>query len=335
MEALDFFRAFYIKKLPTGSKTERSRENLYGLACGLHAMDTGDFSVLVTEDIAKDAFFYWLDGFMEAVIIKNGNGNMDATVRQIIIALQKSPFRPVSIETLMKRLCAYENQRIASEHFEAFFRCCKALTENMENYALPCIEEALCHFIENDRAFNKVDFFDEVMMPVIKRFNKIFIHNLKKYVNVVPNGRRKNFFHLMLEEFEQTKTAIKYFVHIAKNMEQSERKVIMNYLNQNGKARNFIRVRGVRRLLKQIFGSDTISFNFSHESMDFLSRKQIMFFEKPCKVVGQFKDKVVLEIDKKQHLFVMDRDKRLFLWSRIEKRIKPDKVDTFFANCMI
>jgi len=332
MEALDFFRAFYIKKLPTGSKTERSRENLYGLACGLHAMDTGDFSVLVTEDIAKDAFFYWLDGFMEAVIIKNGNGNMDATVRQIIIALQKSPFRPVSIETLMKRLCAYEN--IASEHFEAFFRCCKALTENMENYALPCIEEALCHFIENDRAFDKVDFFDEIMMPVIKRFNKIFINNLKNYVHVEGNGRRKNYFHLLTTS-EQTKTAVKYFVYIAKNMDRSERKVILNYLNQNEEARKFIRVRGVRRWLKRLFGADTTSFNIFHESMEFPSRKQVMFFEKPCKVVGQFKDKVVLEIEKKQYLFTMDREKRLFLWSRIEKKINPDEINEFFANYMI
>lgn len=328
MESVEFFNMFYKIKTSSNQVGKRSTESLYGLSCGLLALETGDFSILSKTKIANESeFLRWFDGVIEAMIIKNGNGDMVKTVsRMVSEILNHSPFC-TSTDMLIERMYSCTNNHLLIDHFETFFRLYRELLNHRnEMHNSPAIAEAVYIFIKNNRDFEKVSFFDETLMPLILQFDQDFINSLEK----------SHFDRLLSGNINHARTIVKYLVHIAKNMNRSNRKKIMAYLNLNGDARKFIRIRGVRRTLKQVFGQRITGFDiYRHQQWTTLNKKQQILFEKPCKMFGRFQNKVILEIGNRQYLFLMNEEKEIFFWSNIKRKVKPEETDAFFADDII
>ena len=326
MELVEFFNLFYKIKVFSGQVKKRSTEHLYGLACGLQVLETGDFSILSNIKIANESeFLYWFDGVIEAIVVKNGNGNMDKTVNQAVNEiLTHSPFCN-DINILIERMYSYTNHHLLIDHFETFFLFYRELVnQHQKTKNLPTIVEAVYIFIKNDRKFERISFFDEILMPLILKFDQNFINGLN------------HFDRLFSEDINYSRTAVKYMIHISKNMNRLNRKKILAYLNLIDIARKFIRVRGVRRVLKQTYGNKISGFRmFKHQQWTALNKKQQILFEKPCKMVGRFQNKAILELESKQYLFMMDEVKEVIFWSNITKKVKPEGIDAFFADNMI
>jgi len=295
-----------------------------GLACGLQAMETGDFSVMSKKGmIKKYDLVRWMDGVIEAVMLKNGNGDMAKTVSMMMNELTNY----VKVETITKQIFSNNNYFLPIDHFEAFFRFYRELV-NYSNEAPSSLEitKSIYKFIKNDEKFEKVSFFDETLMPLIIRyFDQDFIKGME----------RNHFDDLFFGKVDHVCTAARYLVHIAKHLDRANLKKIMAYLNTIDNRQKFIRVRGVRRKLKQIFGQRNAWFNIYRDQQWPLDKKQKILFDKPCKLIGNFQNKVVFEIENKQYLFSMDESKEKFLFSPIQNLTTDNEIDEFFANGII
>ena len=327
MEALDFLKLFYKNKRNDGDYyLERTGENLYGLICGIKALETNDFSMIsnhVIENINEfSPSMSWVEGILEAIIIKNGNGDMVNTVNNVVKEINK---HKAMIELELAMSYALAKTKVIVDYFEAFFRCYKALMENPKVYrdGKQAFYRAIAFFIKKDKNCEKLNFFDEIFL------NHIKTEDFSENVNI----------YLLNDNLKNNRTTVKYLIHMAKMTGSKGKKKIMRYLNKNERKRKFIRVRGARRVLKQVFGQEVTGFNIlkllSNGEIIALSQAQIDFFEKPSKLIGHFQNNVILEIDKKQYLFKMDKHKKRFLCSSIKKKVKADESESFFADAII
>ena len=185
------------------------------------------------------------------------------------------------------------------------------------------IYRAIKIFIKNDEKEEKLGFFDEIFLNHIRKDD--FIQNLAAQ--------------LLDEDLEDNRKTVKYLVHIAKRIGSEGKKKIMKYLIENEGKRKFIRVRGVRRVLKQTYGQEVTGFNIlkllSNGEIISLSQAQKDAFERTCALIGHFQHKIILEVDKKQYLFEVDKSQEWFLCSPIKKKIKAEEIDAFFADGII
>ena len=324
MELLDFLQSFCQTKGLKDEKKERTGENLYGLACGLKSLENGDFSV-ISKHIINDIFGNfpskrWLEGLFEAIIIKNGNGDMVNAIKNVVREIQK--IKPIiDLEVVM--VYGFSRTKIITDYFEAFFRCYKALIENPEVCSDgTLIYRAIKIFIKHDKNCEKLGFFDEIFLNHIRKDD--FIQNLA---------------YLLDEDLEDNRTTVKYLVHLAERIGSEGKKKIMQYLTENEGKRKFIRVKGVRRVLRRIFGQEVTGLSIlkllSNGEIIALSQTQKDVFEKTCTLIGHFQHKVILEVDKKQYLFEMDKSQEWVLCSPIKKKFKPEETEVFFADGII
>jgi len=331
MEDIKFFDLFFMAKDFNGRIINRLPEKLYGICCGLHALETGDFSILLKpKTTMKHEFLTWADGVFEAVIIRNGNGDMTKTVSMVMKALMNHLPIYKNNGLFLSRLFASSNYHLLNDHFDAFFRFYRELASHCRKMnSSPMVENAVFTFIEYDKDFKKISLFNEILMPLILQFRREFIKAVEE----------KRFDNLFSKEGNYARSVVKYMVHIAKYMDQSDKKRVMAHINTIDHGRKFIRVRGVRRKLKQIFGQKASGINIYHEKKwTPLNEKQQISFEKPCKIFGKSHSKVILEIEKRQYLFSikkLDKDREIFYFYHIKKKIKPEEVDFFFADDMI
>ena len=325
MELVEFFNLFYKIKVSSNQVIKRSIEHLYGLACGIQAMETGNFSVLSKINIANESdFLYWFDGVIEAIVLMNGNGDMAKTADRVVNEILAHSPLCKDINMLIERMYSYTNHHLLLDHFETFFLFYRELlSQHHKAKSLPTIAKAVFIFIENDKEIKRISFFNEMVMPLVLQFDQDFINSL-------------GYFEPLLGSLGHARPAVKYLVHIAKSMDRRKRKMIVAYINMIDSARKFIRVRGVRRVLKQTYGNKISGFRlFKHEKWLALNKKQQILFEKPCKMVGRFQNKAILELESKQYLFMIDEEKEVIFWSSIKKKVKPEGIDAFFANDMI
>ena len=323
MDSLDFFDIFY--KIED-EETKRSTDHLYGLACGFRALKTGDFSILAKAKVSdEDDFLNLVDGVIEAIVLMNGNGDMAKAVSMMVNEILAHSTFCISIDKLIQRLDSCNISHLLNDHFDAFFIFYKELLTYRDKEANKSIsiEYAVRMFIGHDKNFEKVSLFDETLMPLILEFKDDFMFRLEK-----------EYFDCLFLTY--TRPTVKYMVHIAKHLDRSDKKRIMAYLNKIDGAQGFIRVRGARRLFKQIFGSKVSDFGiYKRQPWGMLNEKHKRFFERPCKMIGRYKNEVILEISNRQYLLSMDEKKRMILYSAIEKKVNPNETNAYFANDII
>jgi len=322
MDSLDFFDIFY--KIED-EETKRSTDHLYGLACGFRALKTGDFSILAKAKVSdEDDFLNLVDGVIEAIVLMNGNGDMAKAVSMMVNEILAHSTFCISIDKLIQRLDSCNISHLLNDHFDAFFIFYKELLTYRDKEANKSIsiEYAVRMFIGHDKNFEKVSLFDETLMPLILEFKDDFMFRLEK-----------EYFDCLFLTY--TRPTVKYMVHIAKHLDRSDKKRIMAYLNKIDGAQGFIRVRGARRLFKQIFGSKVSGFDIYSLPFGILSEHEKEYFEQPCKMIGHHKNDVVLEISDKQYLFSMIEERKIFFLSSVKEKIKPGEGDAYFANEII
>ena len=291
-------------------------------------MEKDNFPFLSKVGIVNEStFLHWFDSVIEAILAKNGNGNMAKAVDLLVNEiLAKYPLF-ASVDKLIQRMYWHTNNHLLDNHFESFYRFYKELVRHRDKQTKNSIllEYAVCMFIEHDRKFERVSFFDEVLMPLIIQFKDDFISSLEE-----------NFFNrLFLGRIEHARTVVRYLVHIAKHLDRSDKKRIMAHINTVDTTQWFIRARGARRSLKQIFGSNVSGFDIYSLPFGILSEHEKEYFEQPCKMIGHHKNDVVLEISDKQYLFSMIEERKIFFLSSVKEKIKPGEGDAYFANEII